>query len=166
MVGATLLTLSDIKSALSIAYVQAVAARAGYTCGEPPGPDRDSIDLQIADGGLMRPKIDLQLKATAGLKTSENGFSYELIIKNYNDLRTDTQTPRILVILDLPDDEDEWLKISDQELIMRKAAYWISLKGQPDSENSSSITIKISKDNLFDVDALKTLMEQSRQGVL
>jgi len=68
--------------------------------------------------------------------------------------------------LNLPDNKNDWLQISEHELIMRKAAYWTSLKGQPDSKNLSSVTIKISKDNLFNVDALKTLMEKSRQGDL
>jgi hypothetical protein len=31
---------SDVESALSIAYVHAIAGHAGYTCGEPPRPDR------------------------------------------------------------------------------------------------------------------------------
>ena len=46
-----LLSYGDVESALSIAYVQAIAAQAGYTCGEPPGPDRDSVDIQIGAGG-------------------------------------------------------------------------------------------------------------------
>jgi len=76
-----LLTDNDVESALSIAYVKAVAAHAGYTCGEPPGPDRDSVDLQIAASGLMRPKIDLQLKASIKLNEIDDNFHYHLKLK-------------------------------------------------------------------------------------
>ncbi len=159
-----LLTDDDIESALSIAYVHAVAAHSGYTCGEPAGPDRDSIDIQIASGGTMRPKLDLQLKATIKLKRNKSTFTYPLKVKNYNDLRIETQTPRILVILDLPTDQTQWLNITPEELIIRRAAYWVSLAGQPDTANDHSVTISIPVSNIFDVKELKRLMELSRQG--
>jgi Domain of unknown function (DUF4365) len=160
----TLLSDDDVESALSIAYVQAIAAQAGYTCGEPPGPDRDSIDVQIAAGGAMRPKIDLQLKASIRLSGADETFSYPLGVKNYNDLRVETQTPRLLLVLDLPRKRDEWLYVSINKLIIRRAAYWISLRGKPETTNSASVTIFIPKANIFDVEALSRLMDQSRQG--
>lgn len=154
----------DVESALSIAYVHAIAAQSGYACGEPPGPDRDSVDLQIAAGGAMRPKLDLQLKASICLVDAGENFSYKLKIKNYNDLRIETQTPRLLVVLDLPRDREEWLRVSVEELIIRRAAYWGSLRGKPSVDNAASVTIAMPKRNVFDVDALRTLMELSRQG--
>jgi hypothetical protein len=160
----TLLHDDDVESALSIAYVHAIAAHAGYTCGEPPGPDRDSVDIQIAAGGAMRPKLDLQLKATTLLADAGDSFSYKLKIKNYNDLRIETQTPRLLVVLDLPRNREEWLRVTVEELIIRRAAYWISLRGRPNVDNSASVTIRLPKQNIFDVSALGALMEQSRQG--
>lgn len=154
----------DVESALSIAYVQAVAAQAGYTCGEPPGPDRDSIDVQIAARGTMRPKLDLQLKASTTLVRQDNAFRFPLKIKNYNDLREETQTPRLLVVLDLPRVPAEWLTVSIDELIIRRASYWVRLTGMPESPNKASVTISIPFGNMFDVNALKGLMERSRQG--
>jgi hypothetical protein len=159
-----LLSDDDVESALSIAYVQAIAAQAGYTCGEPPGPDRDSIDIQIAAGGAMRPKIDLQLKASIRLSGTDGAFSYPLKVKNYNDLRSETQTPRLLLVLDLPRERDEWLHVSVDELIIRRAAYWVSLRGQSETKNSTSVTIFIPKANIFDVAALSRSMDQSRAG--
>lgn len=160
----TLLHDDDVESALSIAYVHAIAAQSGYLCGEPPGPDRDSVDIQIAAGGVMRPKLDLQLKASIRLADAGESFSYKLKIKNYNDLRIETQTPRLLVMLDLPRNRDEWLRVSVDELIIRRAAYWVCLRGKPSVDNSTSVTIAIPKRNIFDVSALNALMEQSRQG--
>lgn len=159
-----LLTENDIESALSAAYVQAIAAEAGYTSGKPPEPDRDSVDIQIAAGGHMRPKLDIQLKASIRLAGDGNKFAYPLKIKNYNDLRAPTQTPRLLVVLDLPKRRDQWLTVTVKQLIVRRAAYWVSLFGMPESKNETSVTVPIPVSNIFDVGALKALMEQSRSG--
>lgn len=166
MADDALLHEDDVESALSIAYVHAVAAHAGYTCGEPPGPDRDSIDIQIAAGGHMRPKIDFQLKSTVKLIGSTTHYSYPLKLKNYNDLRAATQTPRALVVLDLPPNKADWLNITAAELVIKRAAYWVSLAGMDDTSNTTSVTIQIPKSNIFDVNALRTMMEKSRKGTL
>ena len=161
-----LLSDDDVESALSIAYVHAVAALAGYTCGEPPGPDRDSVDIQVSAGGHMRPKVDFQLKASIALTGDLDNFNYPLKMKNYNDLRVPTQTPRALIVLDLPRDPSEWLKISVDEMIIKRAAYWCSLAGLPEVTNATKKTIYIPRANVFDVDALKRMMECSRRGRL
>jgi Domain of unknown function (DUF4365) len=123
------------------------------------------VDIQIAAGGAMRPKIDLQLKASIRLSgSSDDVFFYPLKVKNYNDLRIATQTPRLLLVLDLPRASDERLAVSVDELIIRRAAYWVSLRGMPNTTNSTSVTIHIPKANIFNVRALSKLMDQSRQG--
>jgi len=159
-----LLADNDVKCSLSIAYVQAIAAHAGYLCGSPPEPDRDSVDLQIAAGGLMRPKLDLQLKASIRLTNSGTNFSFPLKLKNYNDLRVPTQTPRLLIVLDLPKKSEHWLKSDVKQLVLRRAAYWVSLRDLPEAASAASVTIIIPKSNIFDVKALIGLMEQSRSG--
>jgi Domain of unknown function (DUF4365) len=161
-----LLSDQDSESSLSIAFVHAIAAHAGYICGEPPGPDRDSIDLQVSAGGPMRPKLDIQLKATKNLIEHEDAFSFPLKVKNYNDLIAETQTPRILVVMQLHPNTNEWLSRTDEELVLRKSAYWISLKGKTQTENSATVTISIPKTNKFDVKGLQELMEKSRTGGL
>ena len=62
----TLLTMADQKERLSLVYVNAVAARAGFVTSVPE-LDRDSVDLHIRAGGRRRPSLDLQLKASAAL---------------------------------------------------------------------------------------------------
>lgn len=159
-----LLTDADEKAALSIAYVQAIAARAGYTCGDPPQPDRDSVDITVSAGGRMRPKLDIQCKATINLAASEGEFRFPLKKKNYDDLRIETQTPRILVVLRLPDDDAQWLHVSHDELILRTAAYWLSLRGYEEADSTTTVTVSIPRSNLFDIECVRTLMEKSRAG--
>ena len=159
-----LLSDNDIEEALSRVYVQAVAARAGYTTAEH-SLDRDGVDMLIQAGGKMRPAIALQLKATINLgKPSEGFFHYALRSENYNLLCGPSQTPRLLVVLDLPRDQAQWLTTTPDELVLRRSAYWLNLTGHDGTENRSSVTVHIPEQNLFNVDNLRMLMEQSRQG--
>ena len=161
-----LLTDADQKEFLSRTYVTAVATRAGYITSIPV-PDRDGIDLRIQGGGVMRPALDLQLKATASLRSSHNGmYRFDLPRSNYDTLRLATQTPRLLVVLDLPSDQRQWLSVSTDQLTLRRAAYWTSLADCSESDNKSSVTVSVPASNLFDVRAVRALMEQSRKGVI
>ena len=159
-----LLTSPDQEEALSRVYVQAIAARAGYVTASYD-LDRDGIDLRIQAGGGMRPALDLQLKATVNLGEPQDGcFRFPLKRRNYDLLRIKTQTPRLLVVLDLPKDEHRWMAITENELVLRHRAYWLNLKGHEETNNQSSATVQIPRENLFNVEVLQTLMEQSRKG--
>lgn len=159
----TLLASTDIEEALSLAYVAAIAGRAGYVVAQR-NFDRDGIDLTIEAGGHVRPKLDLQLKATVSLKTDRDPVPYSLKVRNYELLRIPTQTPRILVVLDLPSDENQWMSVSTSQLILRHSAYWLSLRDFPETDVTTEKTVYIPKANQFDVPGLTRLMELSRTG--
>ena len=160
----SLLTTADQEEALSCVYVRAIAARAGYTTSKL-SLDRDGVDLQIQAGGEMRPALDLQLKATVNLERRDDGHvHFPLKRRNYDLLRMETQTPRLLVVLDLPKDEARWMTVTEDELVLRHRAYWLNLQGREETENKASITVAIPKGNLFYVESLRCLMEQSRGG--
>jgi len=160
-----LLTVADQKEGLSLVYVKAVATRAGFLTSVRE-PDRDSVDLTIHAGGQLRPALDLQLKATTNIRKVQSGFfSFRLSIKNYDELRVETQTPRLLVVLELPEDQAQWKTLTAEELVLRRRAYWLSLQtGHEEAIDQQTVTVHIPEDNLFDVDALLTLMERSRSG--
>ena len=74
------------------------------------------------------------------------------------------QTPRLPVVLDLPGEQAQRLSTAPDGLVLRRSAYWLSLRGHDGTENRSSITVRIPEQNLFNVDNLHMLMEQSRKG--
>lgn len=161
-----LLTPQLQEEALSRVYAHAVAAQAGFSTAVY-AVDQDGIDLRIQAGGAMRPALELQLKATINLRSSgDEVYRFPLNLRNYDLLRIPTQTPRLLVVLDLPQDQNLWMTITEQELILRHRAYWRNLKGAEETTNTTSVTVDIPKENVFDVAALQTLMEQSRVGSL
>ena len=161
----SLLTVPDQEELLSKVYAHAVAARAGYVTAVYE-LDRDGIDIRIQAGGDMRPALELQLKATINLGEpgTDGCFRFQLKIRNYNLLRIPTQTPRLLVVLDLPKEPDQWMTLTADELVLRRRSYWLNLQGCEETTNSSYVTVRIPATNVFDVGRLRDLMDQSRNG--
>ena len=114
----------------------------------------------------MRPAIDLQLKATVNLIDDGRRFRFRLPRRNYDLLRTQVQTPRLLVVLDLPKQQSRWLTITTEKLVLRRCAYWANLTGRTPTANRNSITVSLEKKNIFNVDGLRGLMERSRTGTI
>jgi hypothetical protein len=161
-----LLTGPDREEALSRAYVQAIAAGAGYVVATMDF-DRDGVDVEIKAGGAMRPSIGIQLKATINLGClTDDSFRFPLRRRNYDLLRIATQMPRLLVVLDLPRDEGQWITVTSESLILQRSAFWASLAGAPDIDNDATITVAISGKNRLDTGSLRALMEQSRTGTI
>ena len=160
-----ILTVQHQKEALSVVYVKALAARARYATSTMDY-DLDSVDLRIHAGGRHRPSLDLQLKASSGLEVGTSGhISFRLPIKNYNDLRVKTMIPRLLVVLDLPKDESQWMIVTDDELILRRRAYWLSLQsGFDDAGDQASVTVSLPSSQRLNVESLRLLMAQARNG--
>ncbi len=163
MTDDTLLADTDREETLSWAYVRAIAGFAGYSISEE-NYDRDGIDLRIHAGGYMNPAIGIQLKATTRLGgvRPDGSYRYSLKIDNYRRLIRPSQVPRYLVVLALPEDTLEWLSVSDEELVMRRCGYWVSLLGKEPSANRSTVTVNIPAINRLDMDSLKKLLEDSR----
>lgn len=161
-----MLSTNDIKEELSLAYVRAVASRAGFSV-EEVRKDRDSIDLKICargrladDAALTSPELAVQLKARVlGPLTGEE-FPLELSKKNYNDLIAPSFVPRILVVLAMPEDEQQWLTLTEEALVLRRCAYWLSLRGQPATVNETGQTVRMSRRQTFDHHALRSLLRK------
>ena len=152
------------KEEFSRAYVHAVATVAGFTQYEPEVDD-DSIDVGFAargGGGTVRsPKVDVQLKCTTDKVVFEKELRFPLPIKNYEDLRgEDLQVPRILIVLVVPDDLGEWLEHDETRLVLKRCAWWCSLRDEAPSPNSTNVTIHIPRGQVFNPEALKGIMQR------
>ena len=148
---------------LSLAYIRSVAAEAGYQVTRPE-VDNDSVDGVLMSSSARRPRIDFQAKATARENIRADGLHFRLPLKNYNDLRADTRTPRILVVMVMPESESDWLTQTEEELCLRYCCYWVSLAGQPPRQNTSSVTVQIPVDNVFNKAQLEHLMAEANEG--
>ncbi|OKH44154.1 hypothetical protein NIES2101_29030 [Calothrix sp. HK-06] len=161
--------INQQKEQFSITYIRAIAAVAGYSLYRPE-VDNDSVDLgMVSTGGtgkIVAPRLELQLKSTARNLSNENYINYPLKLKNYNDLKINALVPRILVIVLIPEKITDWIKQTEDELCLRYCAYWVSLRGMADTENTTNVTIEIPRSNQFTPLSLQAMIERISSGGL
>ena len=160
---ASAMTPNSRMEQLSLAYIRAVAADAGYQVHRPE-TDFDSVDGFLTSDVGGRARIDFQAKATTRDIVQAGSIRFPLPIKNYDDLRADTMVPRILIVLLMPECDDNWLAQTDEKLCLRRCTYWLSLAGMPPSSNASSVTVHIPVANAFDRTQLDDLMNNAASG--
>ena len=164
------MTRQEIEAELSYAYLHAVASRAGVACQYCSRQfDHAGVDAQlkvVRDFGpatLTELTVEVQLKATIRQPVvSENRLAYFLAdINHYNRLRAETIVPpRLLVVLFLPEEAQDWLGHSEEQLVLKRCAYWVSLKGAPESGNQSGQTIYIPSEQFFSPEGLMSVLER------
>jgi hypothetical protein len=85
-----------------------------------------------AAGWMRGGRFDLQLKSTTQASVTDAEIRYDVEVRAYNHLREPGEnTPRILVVLVMPEHETQWLTQTLEELALRSCAYWICLEGYP-----------------------------------
>ncbi|MEA5533037.1 DUF4365 domain-containing protein [Crocosphaera sp. XPORK-15E] len=159
--------LNTQKEMFSYAYIEAVASVAGYSvCRKNRAMDNAGIDVTIEASGevgeVIFPKIDAQVKCTESENIrKQNCVKFPLPVNNYKTL-IDTRAimPLILVVVLVPSDIHNWLKITEEDILMKKCGYWVSLKGQPPTKNTKNITVELPRQNLFTPASLQTMMEK------
>lgn len=151
--------LNDRKDHFSRAVVRAVAAAAGVGATVPEH-DQNSEDISFAATDTEDSpgaKLDGQLKCSENIDPSGDSFSFDLPVKNYNDLRWPKAllfVPRVLVLVHVPADPAEWLVCDPEEMTLRRCAYWVSLAGEPSTPNTSTTAVTVPTEQVFDVQAL------------
>jgi hypothetical protein len=164
-----MLTGQNIEAELSYAYLHAVATRCGFGCEYTTRHmDNAAVDAIVreddrflaADSILSSFEVHVQLKATfQRLPEADGRWSYRLPLGQYNKLRsTRVSAPRMLVVLLLPDNAEDWLRHSEDGLLAQRCAYWVSLRGAPDSENAESQTVYVPRRQLLSPESLTGLM--------
>ena len=149
-----------IQEQLSLSYVRSVVFRAGFRLSTP------DVDDHGIDGTIVNPerrginRVDFQLKATTKYGIGPTAISYDLRVEDYNRLTLDDDVPRILILFIMPDDEEQWLAQSEDEICLRKCAYWVSLMGLPPSSNSSTVRVSVPSANVFDQNGVHDVFRQ------
>jgi hypothetical protein len=174
-----MLTDQNIEAELSYAYLHAVASRAGFSCEYTiRHMDHAAVDAIVREEGrfladdsqLASFELCIQLKVTyQHLHEAKGRWSYPLPLTQYNKLRSvHVAAPRLLVVLLLPEDANEWLRHSEEGLVAKRCAYWVSLRGAPDSDNTDRQTVSVPKIQVFSPQSLTELMTRfsRRESIL
>lgn len=160
--------LNDLKGDFGQAYVRAVAHAAGFFVEEASrARDSDGVDLTVVERtgrrGPTSRQLDVQLKTTASIEEVDP-FPWDLEIKNYDELRAeDYQVPRILVVVHVPTEREQWVQATPEALLLRHCGYWASLRGQPASTNRTSVRVFVPRVQYFHVDDLRAIMQRIRE---
>ncbi|MBR8251684.1 DUF4365 domain-containing protein [Burkholderia cenocepacia] len=150
------------KEQFNKAYVRAIAAQAGFNPSELDVDD-DSVDLELSGRGftgvLRNPKVQFQLKCTSQDLVSGDVIKFPLSRKNYDDLRgADLVCPRYLAVLLVPDDPTYWVEHHAEHMSMHNACFYVSLRDQPSTTNSTTVTVDIPLSQRLTTDSLMHLM--------
>ena len=157
--------LNTRKELFSYAHIRSLAAAAGYSVTlKDRSMDLAGLDLTIEVPGILGnkafPKVEAQVKCTAddGI-VLDDSINFVLPVRNYNILRyPDSMSPLLLIVMLVPSVLSAWVEGNESETIIRKCAYWISLKGMPDTSNTASVTVRIPRQNLLTPASLTQLM--------
>jgi len=100
-----------------------------------------------------------------GAVLGDGHLAYPLKIKNYDDLRpTNLAVPRILIVVLIPAEIEDWTSQSEAALELRRCAYWMSLRGEPGVTNETTKTVHVPRTQVFGSDALTAILDRIADG--
>lgn len=160
---------NQCKEQISIAYAHAVVTAARCKL------ERISVDDQSVDAVIMQDadhddysdvELDVQLKCTSSPDFRKNELlAWSLDAKNYKKLTGPKRYKKsILVVMVVPDSLNQWVTQSEARLELVQCAYWVSMSGQPPTNNSGSKTVHLPRRNIFNVDQLLRILQRVGNG--
>ena len=171
-----MLTESHRKESLGRAYVQAIVGHTGMACAVHEydyGIDLTVREVTVRTSSRRPGKkryvssgfaLDIQIKSTTEAEVDDEVVKYDLDIEAYHDLReTDVGTPRILVLLVLPDEGQDPILQNEESLRLSRCCYWASLRGAREVPNTRSRQVKLPRRNVFSVDGLRAIFDRIRR---
>ncbi len=161
------MTTNLVKELLSIHYIEIIASRQKFHIFYSKTddgvdmsiqPQKESHDVSGKFHGLPHGRfLQIQMKSTTtkNIIETDDFIKYDFRAKNFNDLveRKDDITPLILILFIFPESETEWVQITQNEMTLRKCAYWYQVdKNAEMTKNKKTVTVKIPKTNFVDLD--------------
>jgi hypothetical protein len=145
------------------AWLEAVAAGSGLLHGRPTSLDYQKADVQLVfpveTPDTYYPAVLVQVKTTRALRGPCDGsYSYDLDVATHDVLRRiDHSIRRILVVIGLPEDGESVQTPSKGTLLVGRGL-WVSLEGDPPSDNKTTQTIRLPEANTLDRAGLERML--------
>ncbi|WP_299090055.1 DUF4365 domain-containing protein [uncultured Microbacterium sp.] len=157
---------TDLMEAFQIGTIGAIAAAGGCKISSWSVDDGIDVTLTHTLNGHRVP-LDIQLKSTTnGWNTSRSAISVQMRRKRYDELRSlNTGIPAILIVMDLPANQDDWAEVTPPVTTLRHALYWSSLRGNsPHPGDGEKVTVSVPNARVFDDHILCQIMARIRAG--
>ncbi|HEX4206938.1 MAG TPA: DUF4365 domain-containing protein [Ktedonobacteraceae bacterium] len=152
--------------AFSLAYIRAIAAKAGaniYKSEEDFGVDMSFCKIVERNGRYTDTSsmpIPFQIKASKVWTLRGDAITYDLEVKNYNDIINSSIC--VLILMCLPPNSDEWLSQDEECLRLHKCCYYWRPSDLAETLNTRKKRISISKSQIFTVNVLTMLMDEAQ----
>ena len=159
---------NQIKEELSFAYLSPICAYIGAELTRSGRlMDNGGVDAKISlpkgEGHPFPLHLDIQFKATSVPKyVGEEYISFQIDKELFDGMSSRKKSsPWLLFILILPQDVENWVSVSEKELIARGTMLWYDATGQVAESDGDKITIRISPSNKVNKESLyRLLIEQ------
>lgn len=165
------------SEAFSLAYIRAVAARAGVNIYRPEWDF--GVDLAFTRVDPYQPlakkrgrrhrdshtlPIPFQVKSSKNWKMCDDTIVYDLEAKNYDDLVNSSVC--LLLLMCLPPTIDEWMHQDEQCLQLHHGCYyWQPSEEDEMTPNEETKRITIPRKQLFTAEALLRLLSERQRGI-
>lgn len=158
---------TNLMEMFQLSIVEATAAAAGCNVSVPKIDNGIDIDIWHELPNDEEVPLRVQLKAVAaGWNKSRTAISAKLTRKRYDQLRlANPSKRRILVIMDLPASQADWIKHRSPYTIAKHGCYWVNLAGAHAFQGKGDVvTVSAPATNVFDDVALCHIMARIRAG--
>jgi Domain of unknown function (DUF4365) len=160
--------LTDHMEQFQLGYLHAVVAAAGCVVVGKPAID-EGVDMEVSHRSAQHgregvARLEIQLKATSQGKNTDGSISVTLAKDRYDYYRHPSPTmDKIVVVLAMPPEPDNWLSSTPEALLLRHCAYWVNLAGA-ESVDVAEPTVRAPGLQVFDDLQLCQIMQRIGQG--
>lgn len=151
-----------------VAHIRAIAAAAGCQVNEVEVDEGTDLQLrQTKPSGSQDVSVrtlDVQLKST-GSRTSltHSGVSVQLSRQRFDDFAESSPlVNKILVVMWMPSDPEDWCEQFEDHLALRHRAYWVNIAGDKTSASEPTVTAPFSQ--VFDDVSLCMMLDRIASG--
>ncbi|MFI0978894.1 DUF4365 domain-containing protein [Streptomyces sp. NPDC021093] len=151
-------------------FVSAIAAAAGFQVAVPyPDIGKDLILGRDHADPELDVQIALQVKSrrVGEFTMAGDDFGISLPVEQYKRLRGRRQVPCYLVMVVVPQDPGQYIRVEQQALTLYHSAYWLSLEHHtmPVQQGRKYVTVSVPRDNLLTIDVLHEFFDRACEEV-
>lgn len=150
-------SLNRLQGGYGEAFVDVLAAAAGVSSARPY-PD-NGFDRSVGPRFAKQSPIELQIKTESNPTWVKRELRFALDVAAYDLLRSETTSGRFLVVVVVPPVQTEWVSDSGVLTVLRRRAYFQSLRGSPETLNTKTITVSLPLCNVLTPQVLTRLTE-------
>ena len=145
-------------------WLRVCAAGCGLLHGNPDTRDLVKSDVSVTYPGelvgVWHRTVWVQVKATQNARDlSDGGLSFDLDVETYNVLRRSNSHVRRLLVVVKVSDLNSKIVVEPAATRLLGRAHWVSLEGEPETRNTTTVAVTLPGANRVDQDGLLRMLK-------